>query len=238
MYKTLYVISRIIIFIFSLYSIIFILKRTNTFHTHLHKQYENIHAIKDQLNSGDVICFYGDCYDSKWVDFFNNTSTSHCGILIRDPNTNELYIYNTTPDSRNTDIYKNTHIDGTQMNCFNNVLSIYQGNCVIRKLLPPIQNNKEKMDLLKNIIKKTHNVPFTNDPFRTFLSTRTNLIKPSNFFTENWCIWLVIYIYQYIGVFDTNLISHRITTNYLFNDNNNINFINGYNFSKLYYITI
>ena len=103
MYKVFYIISRIIILIFSLYSILFIFKRSNSIQYHLQNTYENIHDIKEELNSGDIICFFGDCYDPKWVDFFNNTVTSHCGIIIRDPDSNELYIYNSTPDSRNID---------------------------------------------------------------------------------------------------------------------------------------
>jgi hypothetical protein len=238
MYKIFYIISRIIILIFSLYSIMFIFKRMNSIQYHLQNTYENIYDIKEQLNSGDVICFFGDCYDSKWVDFFNNTITSHCGIIIRDPDSNDLYIYNSTPDIRNIDICKNKHIEGSQLNCFENLISIYQGHCVVRKLEPPIQNDKNKMNLLKKIIKDTHHIPFTADPWRSYISTKTNFIKPPNIYKETWCIWLVIYIYQYIGILDPKILSHRITTNYLLNDNKNINFLNGYNFSKLYYIRI
>ena len=142
MYKKIpYIFSRIIIFIFSVGFLYYFLKRIHTIDYKLHKSYSNIYELKKTLNTGDIVCFYGDCYDSRWVKFFKNSKTSHCGMIVRDPYTDELFIWNNTVDTRNINIISNDYVTGCQLNCFEQLISLYEGKTCIRKLLPPIQNN-------------------------------------------------------------------------------------------------
>ena len=136
MYNAPYIFSRIVIFIFSTFFLYYFLKRVNTIDHTLNVEYHNINNLKKNLNTGDVICFQGDCYDSRWVKFFKNSKTSHCGMIVRDPNTNELFIWNNTVDIRNMNIITDKYVEGCQLNCFEQLISLYQGKAIIRKLYP------------------------------------------------------------------------------------------------------
>ncbi len=229
-----YIFSRIIIFIFSTFFLYYFLKRVHTIDYNLNTKYSNIYELKKTLNTGDIICFYGDCYDSRWVKFFKNSKTSHCGMIVRDPYTDELYVWNNTVDIRNLNITSNMYMTGCQLNCFEQLISLYQGKTAIRKLYPSIQNNIYIMNKLKEIINKINTIEFTNNPWRSFFCSETSIINPPDFYEENWCSWLILYTYQLLNIINKTVKGHMISTDYFLS--NNIKFNNNYKFSDTYYI--
>lgn len=233
----LFIISRIIILIITSITLILIYKRVHIINYHINTQSNSIYEEMNNLNTGDIILFYGTCYDSYWIKFFKNSNLSHCGLIVRDPNTNELFIWNNTVDIRNYNLIKNDYDGGCQLNCFENLISLYQGNtCIIRKLTPGIQQNKQKLNLLKNYINELTMVRFTSDPWNSFFSSELDFIKPPNFYKENWCTWLILHTYQHLKIIDKSVKGHKISSDYFLK--NNISFLDNHSFSKPYYITI
>ena len=70
------------------------------------KNYNSYESIKSRLSTGDILLFQGDCYDSLWVRFFTNNYFSHCGLVVKDPITKQLFIWA-------------CHVDNSKINVLN-----------------------------------------------------------------------------------------------------------------------
>jgi len=104
----------------------------------------NYSKLQKIANTGDIICFRWNCVD---IGFRLFSKYSHVGMIVKLPNTNDLYILEIHPQE---DIESNINNSGVHLYKLKKRLKYYDGDLYYSKLNV---DNKYKLKMSKRIIK-------------------------------------------------------------------------------------
>ena len=170
-----------------------------------------IEQLLNKCETGDLILYSSNSWISYFIEYFTGSQFSHISMIIRDPtyinpNLKGIYIiesgYEPTPDPENDKIKY-----GVQLTPIREVINQYKdgkmGNLYYRKLNCLRSNNFNQK--IKEIHQKIHNKPYDLNIFDWLKADLKLQIGNERKTGEFWCSALIGFIYQQLGLLNTDI---------------------------------
>lgn len=95
---------------------------------------QDVAALLARADSGDLVLFSGKGLISGSIRFFTGSRWSHVGLVLREPDTGELLLLESTVTDESADIALGRPVRGVQVVRLAEKLAVYDGSVVLRQL--------------------------------------------------------------------------------------------------------
>ena len=156
------------------------------------------------FQTGDVLLFADHSwYPSRFIEFATHSKYSHVGIVLRDPCFGEeslkgLYILESTAFIDADDVETHTRVSGVQINRFDKVYDITEGEIYWRRL--HIDRNNDFNDIMTDVHRLTFGKGYDYDP-KDWIKAFFDIHNSNDERTDKFdCSALVAFIYDRLGL--------------------------------------
>lgn len=120
-----------------------------------HTPYE---AVRPHLQTGDIVLFSGSGLVSEAIKLFTRSKWSHVGMVVKDPVTDTVLIWESTTLSNVKDYYDRTYKQGVQVCSLSHRIEAYDGEVGFNLL--NLKLDKSQLDVLGKFRKSMKNKPY------------------------------------------------------------------------------
>lgn len=168
-------------------------------------------TIRKKLNTGDIILFSGKGAISHGIKLFTLSKWSHVGMVLKLPDTDTVFLWESTIISNLADAIDGTKKKGVQLVLLSDRIKTYKGEASVRHL-KGVTIDKNKYQALMEFRKDVRNRPYEKNEIELIKSAYDgpwghNEEDLSSLF----CSELVAEAYQRIGLLPSDIPSNEYT---------------------------
>lgn len=168
-------------------------------------------TIRKKLNTGDIILFSGKGAISHGIKLFTLSKWSHVGMVLKLPDTDTVFLWESTIISNLADAIDGTKKKGVQLVLLSDRIKTYKGEASVRHL-KGVTIDKNKYQTLMEFRKDVRNRPYEKNEIELIKSAYDgpwghNEEDLSSLF----CSELVAEAYQRIGLLPKDIPSNEYT---------------------------
>jgi hypothetical protein len=129
--------------------------------TNSNQQTVDFESIRGRLQTGDILLFSGRTFISHAIRLFTRSRWSHIGIIVRDPDTNALFLWEATSCNTIEDVEFGHIPRGVQLVRLEDKVRSYNGVVAVR-LLTGVDRNGKMMERFGWLFKRLRRAPYQN----------------------------------------------------------------------------
>lgn len=118
-------------------------------------------ALSDHLQTGDILLFSGRTLVSRVIRFFTRSQWSHIGIVVRQPATGELFLWEATSSNTIDDVDYGHIPRGVQLVRLEEKVRSYDGLVAVRRLIG-VERNGVLLKRFSWLFKRLRRAPYRN----------------------------------------------------------------------------
>ena len=118
-------------------------------------------SLRDHLQTGDILLFSGRSLVSHLIRLFTRCRWSHIGIVVRDSESGELFLWEATSNNTIADVEYGHIPRGVQLVRLEEKLRSYNGVAAVR-LLTGVERNAKMMKRFSWLFKRLRRAPYQN----------------------------------------------------------------------------
>ena len=159
----------------------------------------------ETCQTGDILLYTSRCWYSYLIEICGWSKFSHVSIIVKDPETKELYIFESGSENTN-DVIKDKKIFGVQLVKLEEALKYYnnQSYGYVYWIKNNCERNENFYDKMNSIIKNTDGTPYDLDP-KDWIAARFNIGLIPRQSVRFFCSALVAYVFCNLGFLDSNV---------------------------------